>query len=440
MGHPLPDDFLMGCATSAYQVEGGIDNDWTAWSEAGRLKTPCGRAVQHWQRWQQDFDLLEGLGANAYRFSIEWARVEPEPGVFNEAALAQYGRMAKDLRARGIEPCVSLLHFTHPRWFHDLCPWHDLNADAPARFARFTERVLQALDGAAEMFTVLNEPGVWLSAAYLGAAIPPGIANIAQLARAGAQMLRAHAAATRVIRAAVPRAKIGVAHNVLRFAPDRARHPADRIAAHYVAHAFNHALPRAFTTGKWQLGLLPGVRKSFDLPELVGSLDFLGVNYYSRVFVRPRLRPQPGVDLVYEDRDHRGVTDLGWEVYPQGMQETLQEMAGYGLPMYITENGLDDRSDTRRSAHLYDHLTEVLEARRQGIDVRGYFHWSLMDNYEWLEGFEPRFGLYRVDRDSFERTPTRASELFRQICSNRCLPERRPAQTRRPGTGRTLIG
>lgn len=439
MGLLVPDDFLLGCATSAYQVEGGIENDWSAWADSGQIKTPCGSAVEHWLRWKEDFDLLGDLGAGAYRFSVEWARVEPEPGVFDEAALAQYGQMAKDLRSRGIEPCVSLLHFTHPPWFHRLCPWHDLNGDAPAQFARFVERVVRALDGAVEMFTVLNEPGVWLSAAYVGAAIPPGFASFTKLASAGAQLLRAHAAAARVIRAHVPTAKIGVAHNVLRFQPDRAGHPADQIAARYVAQAFNHALPRAFTTGKWQLGLLPGVRKSFDLPEVIGSLDFLGVNYYSRVFVRPRLRPQPAVDLVYEDREGFGVTDLGWEVYPQGMQDTLREMSKYGLPMYVTENGIDDRSDTRRSAYLYDHLAEVLRARRDGIDVRGYFHWSLLDNYEWLEGFEPQFGLYRVDRETLQRTPTRAADLFREICSSRRLPERRPAQTRRPGTGRTPI-
>lgn len=440
MVRPLPDDFLLGCATSAYQVEGGINNDWTAWADAGRIKTRCGPAVGHWDRWEQDFDLLVDLGANAYRFSIEWARVEPEPGVFDEAALAQYGRMAQGLRDRNIEPCVTLLHFTHPRWFHHTCPWHDLSADGPARFARFTDRVVRALKGQVRMFTVLNEPGVWLSAAYLGGVIPPGESSLTHLASAGAQLLRAHVAAARTIRGQVPKAKIGVAHNILRFSPDRAHYPADAAAARYVAHAFNHALPQAFTRGHWQLGLLPGLRRIHHIPELVGSIDFIGVNYYSRVFVRPHLRPKPGVELFYEDRSGQGVTDLGWEVYPEGMQEALREMAAYGLPLYVTENGIDDRSDTRRSAHLYDHLDRVLQAHAQGIDVRGYFHWSLLDNFEWLEGFEPRFGLYRVDPDTLERSPTRAAALFRAIAQSWALPELRPPQTRRPGAGRVPVG
>ncbi len=439
MTRALPAGFVMGCATSAFQIEGGIHNDWTDWSAAGRSEHHCGAAVDHWNRWAEDFDLLQGLGAQAYRFSIEWARVEPQPGVYDEAALAQYAAMAKDLRARGIEPCVTLLHFTHPSWFHATCPWHDEAGDAPARFARFVERVVQALEGTVTMFTVLNEPGVWLSAAYLGAAIPPGRKDITELAAAGAQMLRAHAAAARVLRARVPQVRIGVAHNMLRFWPDRPAHPLDRLASSYVARAFNHALPRALTTGRWQLGLLPGLRRLHHIPELIGSVDFFGVNYYSRLFVRADVWPKPNLELVYEDRDGMGVTDLGWEVHPQGMQESLQEMASYGLPLYVTENGLDDRSDSRRSAHLYDHLDAVLRAKDAGVDVRGYFHWSLMDNFEWLEGFEPRFGLYRVDRQTLQRTETRGAALFRQVCAERRLPAQRPAQTRQPGTRRVPL-
>jgi beta-glucosidase len=440
---PLPPGFLLGCATSAYQVEGGITNDWSAWAEAGRLKDPhtrCGAAADHWRRYAEDFDLLRDLGADAYRFSVEWARVEPEPGRYDAAALAGYRDRVRALRARGVEPVVTLLHFTHPPWFHQTCPWHAGGGQAAARFSAFVARVLEALDGQARIFTVLNEPGVWLAAAYLAGVIPPGLRSVGLLAEAGAELIRAHAAAARQIRAAVPGAQIGVAHHVLRMAPARPWHPLDRAAARYGAHVFNHAVPRALTNGVWQLGLLPGIRRRVDLPEAAGSLDFIGVNYYSRAFVQPRVLPRPDLALFYEDRGGAGVTDLGWEVHPAGLTAALKELAAYRLPLYVTENGLDDRDDSRRAAYLHDHLAAVLDAVDAGVDVRGYFHWSLMDNFEWLEGFGPRFGLYTVDYATQARRPTRGAAHFQAIARARALPADRPPETRRPGAGRVKVG
>ena len=442
-GRPLPPGFLLGCATSAYQVEGGITNDWSEWAEAGRLKDPaarCGLAADHWARYAEDFDRLKGLGADAYRFSVEWARVEPEPGRFDAAALAGYAARVRALRDRGVEPVVTLLHFTHPAWFHRTCPWHAGGGAAAGRFTAFVARVLEALDGQVRMFTVLNEPGVWLAAAYLAGVIPPGIRSVGRLAEAGAELIRAHARAAALIRAQVPGAQIGVAHHVLELAPARPRHPLDRAAAAYGARAFNHAVPRALTTGVWQLGLLPGLRHRVEIPEAVGSLDFLGVNYYSRAFVQPRLLPRPDLELFYEDRGGHGVTDLGWEIHPAGLTAALGAMAQYNLPMYVTENGLDDRDDTRRAAYLHDHLGAVLDAVDAGVDVRGYFHWSLMDNFEWLEGFGPRFGLYAVDYATQARRATRGAALFQQIAQTRGLPSARPEQTLRPGRGRVRVG
>ncbi|MCB9646185.1 MAG: glycoside hydrolase family 1 protein [Deltaproteobacteria bacterium] len=443
MSRPLPPDFLLGCATSAYQVEGGIENDWSEWAEAGRLKDPstrCGAAADHWRRYPDDFQLLKALGADSYRFSIEWARVEPEPGRFDPAALAGYGARVRALRDLGVEPVVTLLHFTHPRWFHQTTPWHAGGGRAAGRFVAFVERVLEALDGQARMFTVLNEPGVWLAAAYLAGVIPPGEQSLGHLVEAGAELIRAHAGAARLIRQQIPGAQVGVAHHVLELAPARPWNPVDRAIAAYGARAFNHAVPTALTTGVWQLGLLPGIRRRVEIPEAAGSLDFLGVNYYTRAFVQPGLLPRPGMELFYEDRGGRGVTDLGWELHPHGLTTALEQMARYHLPMYVTENGLDDRDDSRRAAYLFDHLGAVLDAVDAGVDVRGYFHWSLMDNFEWLEGFGPRFGLYSVDYATQARTPTRAAALFQEIARGRALPAERPEERRRPGLGRVKVG
>jgi beta-glucosidase len=436
----FPERFVFGCATSAYQIEGGITNDWSAWEAAGRLKDKDARnglATDHWARWEQDFDLLAALGVGAYRLSIEWARVEPERGRYDQAAIAQYGRMLAGLRARGVEPFVTLLHFTHPPWFHGTSPWHEKN-DAPQRFAAFAERIAEIAAPHVQRWTVLNEPGVWLVGAYLAGVIPPGVRGLKNVAAAGAALLRAHGLATQKIRAARADAEIGVAHNVLRFAPSRAFHPIDRLAAAYVSRQFNHAIPRAFESGVFQLGETPGLRFVEPVPEAKGTLDFLGINYYSRVHVDTVLG-RPFGRLSYDDREGRGISDLGWEIHPRGLTELLLEMKRYGRPIYITENGIDDRSDTRRAAFLHDHLGAVLDAVDRGVDVRGYFHWSLLDNFEWLEGYPPRFGLYRVDYPTQARTLTKGGEHYRTIIERRALPSVRPPEEKRLQTKPTPV-
>ncbi|MEQ9503752.1 MAG: family 1 glycosylhydrolase [Deltaproteobacteria bacterium] len=433
------DDFLFGCATSAYQIEGGIENDWEQWARDGRLgpRAPCGRATDHWNRYEEDFDRLVELGAGAYRFSVEWARVEPEPGRYDEDAIQRYVEMVDALRTRGVEPFVTLLHFTHPTWFHERCPWHDLGGEAPERFGAFARRMAEAFGERVRFYTVLNEPNVWIEGAYVAGLIPPRTKSLQAAGAAMAGLLAGHAKAAAALRSVVPGVQIGVAHNHVRFEPSRGAHPFDRVARHYVEHFHNRVFLEGLTTGRLRFGHIPGLRMAHDVPEAVGTLDFVGVNYYARVFVEARLS---GFEVFYEDRAGRGVTDLGWEVHPEGLTLALTEAGRHGLPVYVTENGLDDRDDSRRSAYLYDHLQAVLAARRAGTDVRGYFFWSLVDNFEWLEGFVPSFGLYAVDRDTLERTPTNAAELFRTIAKSRRLPEARPAQQTRPGDGRTPVG
>lgn len=442
-GRPFPPGFLFGCATSAYQVEGGIENDWGAWERAGRLEVPgvsCGRATGHWERFEEDFERLRALGATAYRFSVEWARVEPEPGVFDEEALARYGRMVALLRRHGIEPFVTLLHFTHPPWFHTACPWHGEDGEAARRFLRFATRVLPALGGQVRYFTVLNEPMVWLEGAYLAGAIPPGDKGLGRMMSAARQLVSAHGLVARRLKEALgPEVRVGVANNVVRFAPSRPWWPGDQLAAAYAAHHHNHLFPLALTTGRLVFGRTPGLRRAFEIPEARGSLDFIGVNYYARLFVEAGLRPLLRGELMvpyYEDRGALGVSDLGWEIHPEGLTALLGELAGYGLPLYVTENGLDDRDDSRRSAYLHDHLGAVLDAVAGGADVRGYLFWSLLDNFEWLQGFAPRFGLFRVDYETLERAPTAAVAHYARIIREHRLPEERPPARVRPGWGR----
>jgi len=440
----LPPDFLLGCATSAYQVEGGLENDWAAWERAGRLLRPdirCGLATDHWNRYARDFDLLTELGVNAYRFSVEWSRVEPEPDRWDDHAIDHYRDMVNALRRRGIEPIVTFLHFTHPKWFHDACPWQEEDSSAPDRFARFVERVMRAIGDDVRWYTVINEPMVWLLGGYLTGVSPPGHAGLRELFFASQALVRGYLAARDAIRRRRPDARCGIAHNVIRFAPDRPADLGDRTMTRAVARFYNGAIPEVLTSGRLSIGLFPGLRYTTQISGAEGSMDFLGINYYTRVYCRfdpLRRAGGRGIDAVYDDRSRLGVSDLGWEIHPQGLYEALREMSGFGVPLLITENGLDDRDDSRRARFLYDHLASVLATRRDGVDVRGYLHWSLLDNFEWLEGFDPRFGLYRVDYATLDRSPTSGARLLREVCAASGLPDAPPPIVVKHG-GRTPV-
>ncbi len=399
----FPEGFAWGAATAAYQVEGGIECDWSAWERAGKTKTPCGRAVDHWNRWEQDFDLLAAAGLGAYRLSVEWARIEPSPGRFDDAALERYRQMLESLERRGIRAMVTLHHFTHPAWFHEQTPW--TGTRSLEAFRRFVRKVAETLAGTVSWWCTLNEPMVFLLGGYADAQMPPGIRDLKTFGSVAANLMRAHVVAREVLREVDPTTPVGLAHNAVAFAPLRALSPVDQVIHRYAHELYNHAVPRALTEGELRLQMPGRLWRRETIDGGRGSLDWLGVNYYSRIHVGAKLAP-PFVEAVYRDASGRGLTDLGWECWPEGFAALLGELSRYRLPLYVTENGLADESGTRRSWFLYDHLKVLRDALAAGLDVRGYFHWSLLDNFEWLQGLGPRFGLYRVDFGTLERTPT----------------------------------
>ena len=439
---PFPDDFLFGVATSAYQTEGGIENDWAAWERAGKLKNPnerCGDGVEHWERFFDDVPLISALGAQAYRLSLEWARIEPEPGRFDEAALQGYRARLEALQRAGIKPVVTLLHFTHPAWFHDETPWHE--ASSLVAWERFVRRCVPLFDGLEVMVTTLNEPNVLMLGGYLSGLMPPGIADGKKTFAAMANLVRAHVIAWNIIKERNAATPVGIAQNLLAFGARRWWHPLDQALARLAEGAYDHAFLEALQTGVLEVSM-PGLsvgRARIDGAD--NSTDFTGVNYYTRAHLRFVPRP-PYLEMEYLDPSKRGLTDLGWEWFPEGFGQVLRQAQRYGKPIYVTENGLDDRSGARRSRFLYEHLQQLLYARANGVDVRGYFHWSLLDNFEWLEGWEPRFGLYRVDRSTMKREWTSACDYYRRLTATRRLTpptdaEQKPANASGNGPHRS---
>lgn len=401
---------------SHYQVEGDDPCDWTDWEAAGRTRGgPCGRAAGSWERYEEDAASAAALGANAFRFSVSWSRVEPRRGEFDEAALRRYARLVARLAALGLEPVVTLLHYTHPRWFHAETPW--TSTASVGAFARFAARVAAALGPVARCWTVLNEPFVLVLGGYLDGQVPPGLASARAAARALDHLLAAHEAAAAEIRAAVPGAAIGVAHNVMGFAPERPGNPFDRLLVGVGRRFYNRTLLDAFGEGRWSAYLPPFTRLSGRRPGLPASLDFLGVNYYSRLHLRFLGAAGRIGAFAYRDPAGRGLTDNGWEVFPEGLLPLLRECASIGRPLLVTENGVADAADRFRARFLEEHVSVLEEAEREGLPVHGYLHWSLVDNFEWLDGWGPRFGLLDLERETLARRLRPSAEAFRLLAS-----------------------
>ncbi len=405
---------LWGVAVSHYQVEGGDRCDWTAWEAAGRTKGgACGRAAGSWERYEEDAGLAAAAGANAFRFSVSWSRIEPKRGAFDGAALARYGRFVDRLLALGLEPVVTLHHYTHPEWFHAETPWTSPSSvDAFARFARI---VAKELAPRVRVWVTLNEPLVLVLGGYLDGQIPPGLADSRAAGLALGNLLAAHAAAAAAVRNVAPGAAIGLAHNMLDFVAARPAWPPDRVLAAHARRLYNEAFLDAFVSGAWDLWVPPFTRLRGRLSALAGSLDFVGVNYYSRLHVRCPAATRVLTHFDYRDPHGRGLTDNGWEVSPGSFGPLLREAAATGLPVLVTENGLADGDDTRRGEFLRAHVAALLEAERAGVPVSGYLHWSLVDNFEWLDGYGPRFGLYALDRETLERRPRPSVAVFRDL-------------------------
>jgi len=403
----LPRDFLLGAATSAHQVEGGNrNNDW-----ASLEGVKAGASADHWNRVGSDISLLQNLGANSYRFSIEWSRVEPEEGQWDNNAWDHYADEVNQLNTAGIRPMVTLLHFTLPRW---LAAKGGLTAESfPDHFARFAAEAGRRLGAGVALWCTVNEPNVHMYQSYVSGAWPPGIEDTTQASLAFAGLVRAHTAASAALREHDPGSEVGVAMNLILFEPQRHWWALDWVAANEADKGFNWAFYDSIARGSISFHLAGFPEIEEPLEGLAGSVNYFGINYYRRNLVR--FTPSaPGLVTLIQGPGK--LSDSGVEIYPEGLLRMIRRVwRRYELPVFVTENGVADASGNIRPDFLRSHLYAVSQAVEEGIPVRGYFHWSLMDNYEWAEGYTYRFGLYGVDFDSFERIPGVAVDEFRRL-------------------------
>ncbi|MCX6767056.1 MAG: glycoside hydrolase family 1 protein [Candidatus Moranbacteria bacterium] len=410
----FPEGFLWGAATSAHQVEGGNKNDWTGWEKknAKRLakeaktkwatwqqeKFPemfdpknyvSGRACDHYKRYEEDLDIAKSLNLSAFRISIEWSRIEPKEGKFDEKEIKHYRKVIKAIRARGMEPFVTLWHYTLPIWLVE--KKGILNKKFPEYFARYSQYIAKNLNDLCEFWVTLNEPSVVISHSYIEGIRPPQKKNLWLAWRAYRRIMRAHNLSYKSIKEASEKNQVGFANHIKYFKPYKKNSVLDNLAV-WVAGYF----------GNW---IFYGLSKNKN--------DFIALQYYFRFRLKFPRR------MINENKDF---TDLGWEIFPEGIYYLLKEIdERYSVPIYILENGIADADDIKRKKFVKDHLQFVYAAIRHGVDVRGYFHWSLLDNFEWDKGFWPRFGLVEVDYKTLERKIRPSAREYAKICKNNSL-------------------
>lgn len=407
-GRDFPEGFLWGAATAAHQVEGdNRANDWWAAEEASLLPYRSGAACRHFERFAEDFELARAFGHTAHRLSLEWSRLEPRCGEPDAAAFAHYERVLGALRERGLEPVVTLHHFTAPQWFARAGGW--LAPDAVDRFARHVDLVMRRLGHLARWWITVNEPTVLAKHGWVTGDWPPFRHGRWDLAlRVTRRLCAAHRAAYRVIHAVRSDALVSFAHSLPWVEPCDPLRPLDRLAA---------GSRRFLLADLAFLWVREGGRP---------LLDYVAVNYYTRSVVRWRPRGRGwlfGVDCL---DPHHGVSrrfdDLGQELWPDGLLAVLRRCARLGLPLLVTENGIATSEEGLRIAHLRGHLGALARALAEGIDVRGYLYWSLMDNYEWVKGTTARFGLAATDFATQERRPRAAMRLLAEVARTGRLP------------------
>jgi beta-glucosidase len=424
----FPPGFLWGAATSSHQIEGmNVHNDWWDWEAAGRAAEPSGAACDSWARYEEDFDLARDMHQNAHRFSVEWSRVEPREGAWDGDAVAHYRAVVEALRRRGIEPIVTLHHFTNPRWLARRGGWE--NPRAVEAYVRYAERMVEALGDLVRFWVTINEPMVYVYHGCLIRHWPPGKASLAAGLRTTAHFARAHCAAYERIHAlygrkgwAAPR--VGLAHAIQHLEPADPRSWGDRRAV-FIRDRFNN---RLFLKLVWHdpsylaaYGFGTGGRRR--------ALDFIGLNYYFREIIAASRQWKGLLGLCGEvsKSDARFLgserSDLDWEIYPEGLYRVLLSLKGYGVPIFVTENGLCTSDEGLRIRFIRDHLEAVRRALRDGVPVGGYFYWSLLDNFEWAFGFRPRFGLVHVDYATQKRTLKESGRYYARVCRSNAIAE-----------------
>lgn len=404
----FPAGFYWGAATASYQVEGGIED--TDWAEAARAKRvpPCGIACDHYHRYEEDFDIAKELGHTAHRFSVEWARIEPEEGKFNMKAIEHYRKVLEALHRRNIKPFITIWHFTLPLWFSQSGGFE--RDDSPEIFARFAAFTVKELGDLCSDFSTMNEPNVFGSNGWLRGSWPPfkrfsatdlvsitnsgrsyeskaskGFGNLKLYLKVMRNLATAHNIAYKAIKKLSPHVDVSVVKHVIVF--DANWNPLNKLKAWVANYVWTHIFMKR--THKY--------------------CDSIGLNYYFYT--------------QFGDKRQWKKTDMDWNFAPEMIHKALLMLDKYNKPLFVSESGLADHDDSDRAEYIKRQVSGTWLAIQDGVDVRGHMYWSLLDNYEWALGFEKRFGLVEIDYDTLERKIRPSAYVYKEICQKNAIVE-----------------
>lgn len=401
----LPKGLRLGVATASTQIEGGESNsNWNDWYRKGGIRdgSDPARANDHYRRYREDIDLMAQMGMQCYRMSIEWSRLEPQRDVFDDAEYQHYRDEITYLQSKGIEVLLTLHHFNNPMWFESLGGFE--HKDSPLMFEAFVRHTMHKLGDLVDRYVTINEPNVYATSAYYFGEFPPGKKSVRACRVVMTNLARSHIRAYQVIHAwrkehGYQPTLVGYASHVRVFEPLRKRNILDRIGCRLMRQMFQGGLDDTCMTGIRKFPLYRA--KEFRAGKYY---DFVGINYYSRSMVRG-FTEMPNPDARHND--------MGWELYPEGLAQVIDTYAErYHAPIYITENGTADAKDAFRSQFLYEHLYSLTQSQAK---VERYYHWTFIDNFEWMDGESCRFGLVELDYETQQRKPRPSCYLYRDI-------------------------
>lgn len=405
----FPKNFFWGASTASHQVEGKNINQWSVWEQAnakefsqlahtrisglpiwGEIKTQAespnnyisGDGVDHFRRYREDFDIIKQLNLNAFRFGIEWSRIEPEEGIWDETAIEHYRKYIRELRARGIEPFANIWHWTVPVWLEEKGGFK--KSENIQYFSKFVQKIADELVDDLTYIITLNEPNVYTSFSYVIGEWPPEEKSLWTGIKVYRHLLKAHKEAYKILKRRKPQLQIGLAQQLANIQAKRPHNLVDTTATKWMRYY-------------WNWWFLNRCRK---------QQDFVGFNYYFSDYYRGFRPDNPKVPL----------NDLGWYMEPEGLYPLLLRVwSHYKKPIFITENGVADMNDDFRRWWLEESVVAMEKAISEGVDIRGYLHWSLLDNFEWKYGWWPKFGLVHVDREhGMKRTIRPSAKWFAQ--------------------------
>jgi beta-glucosidase len=410
----FPRGFLWGTATAAYQVEGNNPNsNWWAWEQQpGKIANgyKSGLACDWWNgRWRDDFQRAAEGAQNAHRMSIEWSRIQPTPDRWDDAALNRYVEMVRGLSELNITPLITLHHYSDPQWFVENGGWE--NESAAEYFEKYVRRVVQALKDYVSLWCTFNEPNGYATLGFIQGIFPPGKKDFNLGFKVMVNMVRAHAAAYHAIHQIQPQAWVGMAHYYRSLVPSKSWSPLDRLSIRLLM-GLNEVFASAANDG-----VVKFIHMRKQVREAKATQDYLGIDYYTRDYVSFNLLHY---NELFGRRYFREGADLSSTGFlanePLGMYEALKWGLKFNLPIIITENGFDDSDDRVRPRFIIEHLHQVWRAVNFNWPIKGYFHWTLVDNFEWERGWTQRFGLWELDVDTQARHKRPSANLYAEIC------------------------